>query len=203
MFSRCRGPTSVGKKGAKQPDHAEAGATGRLPLRRGAVVGAASRRDQPQKHKQHLPIVQQDRSRLTDRSPTRFRHAVEAPPAARSSIRAARQRQIAATAPLQDDHRKSAHNRVQPGSAPADPRCNSRPMTTAPDPFRVLCVIGARPNFMKIAPIMRASRRSPPSRHSPAHRPALRRRHEGRIRGAGRGSRRRFRQPCADHVEVG
>ena len=29
-------------------------------------------------------------------------------------------------------------------------------MTTAPDPFRVLCVIGARLNFMKIAPIMRA-----------------------------------------------
>ena len=29
-------------------------------------------------------------------------------------------------------------------------------MTTAPDPFRILCVVGARPNFMKIAPIMRA-----------------------------------------------
>jgi len=29
-------------------------------------------------------------------------------------------------------------------------------MTTPPDLFRVLCVVGARPNFMKIAPIMRA-----------------------------------------------
>ncbi|MGB5832035.1 MAG: hypothetical protein WBG92_08590, partial [Thiohalocapsa sp.] len=55
----------------------------------------------------HLPIVQQDRSRLTGRSPTRSRHALEAPPSARSSIRAARQRQIAATAPLRDDHTKT------------------------------------------------------------------------------------------------
>jgi UDP-N-acetylglucosamine 2-epimerase (non-hydrolysing) len=29
-------------------------------------------------------------------------------------------------------------------------------MTTSTDPFRVVCVVGARPNFMKIAPLMRA-----------------------------------------------
>jgi hypothetical protein len=30
-------------------------------------------------------------------------------------------------------------------------------MTTAPDPFRVLCVISARPNFMKIAKLPQQS----------------------------------------------
>jgi UDP-N-acetylglucosamine 2-epimerase (non-hydrolysing) len=34
-------------------------------------------------------------------------------------------------------------------------------MTTSTDPFRVLCVVGARPNFMKIAPIMRAVEAEP------------------------------------------
>lgn len=34
-------------------------------------------------------------------------------------------------------------------------------MNTSPKPFRVLCVVGARPNFMKIAPIMRAFEAEP------------------------------------------
>ena len=34
-------------------------------------------------------------------------------------------------------------------------------MTNPSRPLRVICVVGARPNFMKIAPLMRVFRQSP------------------------------------------
>jgi hypothetical protein len=68
--------------------------------------------------------------------------------------------------------------------APATPAIRRAPRELpvryyAPMPRTIMCVVGARPNFMKMAPLLAAIRRRPESlsAHPGPHRPALRRGH--------------------------
>jgi len=51
----------------------------------------------------------------------------------------------------------------------ASPKLNSTPSLVENSAFQVMCIVGARPNFMKIAPLMRAFAASPAIEAIPVH----------------------------------